>query len=170
MTNYQIGIEEQANNMLASCDAAKIPTDLEKVVSSCGLNIMTADLNDSLSGALLRDEKIVVVNRNHPPVRKRFTIAHEIGHHVLHGDKKEFIDGIFKREKQPDNQFIETEKEANQFAAALLMPAHDVVREFQKIDISQEDSINELAEKFKVSSDSMKYRLINLGLIIITPQ
>ncbi len=59
------------------------------------------------------------------------------------------------------------EKEANQFAAALLMPADQVraaVAE-QPFDPTRDDELPNLARRFKVSPQAMTTRLIHLGLI-----
>lgn len=58
------------------------------------------------------------------------------------------------------------EREANQFAAALLMPAEQVIDSWYETDGSaNEATIRKIAVRFEVSSLAMKYRLLNLGLI-----
>lgn len=167
MTNKNNTIEQEADNMRSAAKATTIPVNVKKIIASNGLVLMSTDLDDSLSGAFLSNEKVVVVNKNHSLFRKRFTIAHELGHFQLHKNEadKEFIDGIFKREKKEDQQTLTVERDANQFAAALLMPINEITREFQKLDLTSGDFINDLSQKFKVSRESMNFRLINLGLI-----
>lgn len=63
---------------------------------------------------------------------------------------------------------IKQEREANAFAAALLMPKNMVLREVQKFhfDLAGEDEnmIKKLADKFEVSTQAMTYRIANLNL------
>ena len=103
----------------------------------------------------------IYVNHNDSPFRQRFTIAHEIGHAVLHSEnyKKngilEQID-MFRTGKEAGN---ELELEANEFAATLLMP-ENLVRKYW----SSWGSVEMLADIFKVSLSAMSYRLYKLKL------
>lgn len=75
----------------------------------------------SFEGMYLADEGMILVAAERPEGRKRFTCAHEIGHHVLgHGT---VIDEII--ESGSDK---EIEKEADFFASMLLMPSSAVKR------------------------------------------
>ena len=109
-------------------------------------------------------------NRSHVPVRQRFTIAHEIGHYVLHRKSGDlFIDRhhkVFARDKSSSRGEDEKEVEANAFAAALLMPEELVEEELDRIgfDLGDEADVRELANKFNVSTQSMLFRLTNLGV------
>lgn len=95
--------------------------------------------------------------------RKRFTLAHEFGHHVLlhvneHGDRLlRDTDGNFN-----SNVNDSREREANQFAAELLMP-----KDTLHFAIGQKGytTIDSLANLFGVSQAAMKWRLVNLGMI-----
>ncbi|HCZ6521380.1 TPA: ImmA/IrrE family metallo-endopeptidase, partial [Staphylococcus aureus] len=58
--------------------------DLNKVTALLDLKIQYEDLDDDVSGYI--DERTIYVNKNHSSNRKRFTIAHEIGH-FLHNHK-----------------------------------------------------------------------------------
>lgn len=100
----------------------------------------------------------IEVNANDADVRQRFTIAHEIGHHVLaHGEgKRDTVDEFSLRNTVP------TEIEANQFAAELLMPESRI--RSLVFDDGIKDIIR-LALKAGVSQVAMQYRLKNLGLV-----
>jgi Zn-dependent peptidase ImmA (M78 family) len=70
----------------------------------------------SFEGMYLADEHVILISSDRPEGRKRFSCAHEIGHHVLgHGT---FIDEVL--ENGSDSQ---EEAEANLFASFLLMPS-----------------------------------------------
>lgn len=95
-------------------------------------------------------------------VRQRFTIAHEIGHWALghlskarkcwRDNPDSFYSGVASKE----------ERQANQFAAELLMPADAVAWAVQD---GRWPSLEKLAALFAVSTAAMGYRLKNLGLI-----
>ena len=86
---------------------------------------------ETISGLLIPSLGEIWVNREEAgqwPGRRRFTIAHEIGHHVLHrtGQQALFCRKAMVREDKPATTrppLPVTEQEANAFAAAMLMPA-----------------------------------------------
>jgi len=87
--------------------------------------------------------------------RRRFTIAHEIGHFVLHPERCRPERGGAVNEAGRME-----EREADAFAAELLMPEHlvrEAVRE-QGLDVAR------LADRFEVSRKAMQTRLRGLGL------
>ncbi|WP_374490312.1 ImmA/IrrE family metallo-endopeptidase [Zoogloea sp.] len=103
----------------------------------------------------------LIFNDGEPLVRKRFTVAHEIGHFAL-GHLSEST-RLFRDEVAAFSSKVRDPKEvqANRFAAQLLMPA-DALR----LAIQQGGkTISQLAEMFRVSEVAMKFRLINLGML-----
>ena len=150
---------------------AQAPVPVDQVAQYLGIQVDEADLGEECSGMLVRDEEsaVIGVNVKHHEHRKRFTIAHEIAHFVLHGGEA-YIDEpphIDFRAADSGSGTQQEEKEANQFAAALLMPADQVraaVAE-QPFDPTQDDELPNLAQRFKVSPQAMTTRLIHLGLI-----
>ena len=98
----------------------------------------------------------IIFNVNDSAPRQRFTIAHELGHHVLgHGTSP----------RDTSNMLTSStgnwkERAANQFAAEILMPA-DVIRLALGRGYS---TVPQLANLFGVSQAAMGYRMINLGL------
>lgn len=99
---------------------------------------------------------IMTVNILHPSVRQRYTLGHELGHYLNHRDSvKSFVDTVFFRSKQKSSM----EYMADDFAARLLMPENDI-----KILLSQGiKTVKEMAARFDVSLEAMKYRLEELG-------
>lgn len=86
-----------------------------------------------------------------PPDRKRFTLAHELGHLMLHRD--EFADEDGKRQ----------EVEANAFASEFLMPAADIAADFKEpLTFAR---LRELKAKWKVSMGALAMRAHDLGAI-----
>lgn len=103
----------------------------------------------------------IILNEKEKHTRKRFSIAHEVGHFLIHKNKP-FVDNFsagetFYRDGFGDEQ---SEKEANFFAANLLMPA-EKVKEIWALSSNP----SEMAGKFDVSEVSMTFRLKNLRLI-----
>lgn len=112
---------------------------------------------DNISGYIRRSENPdlkfdIFVNKDHHPNRRRFTIAHEIAHAVLHADR--IGDGITEdgllRSGLPDP----IEWQANDLAADILMPWHLLTPDLRKTY-----NIPDLAKMFQVSPTAMSIRL-----------
>jgi Zn-dependent peptidase ImmA (M78 family) len=87
-----------------------------------------------------------------------------LGHFILHKEKETFVD---YRDNQKDIMRTPREKQANAFAAALLMPRTRLIKDVKskfKNGIYEEE-LSELADLYEVSTEAMKYRLMNLNLI-----
>ena len=115
------------------------------------------------------DDIIVFTNTSSRLSREIFTLAHEIGHVILHmGSNVSFIDDSVTIS---DRSTDEMEKEANYFAACLLMP-EDRVREFLDLEINDFKKnglsamdIARIMSEFSVSFDMALNRLEYLGKI-----
>ncbi len=100
------------------------PVDVASLAADFGMEILYKDWSDNLSGAIGKDEKgfFIIVNKNHPAVRQRFTIAHEIAHFVLHHDQ--IGSGIRDDWRYRSRISDADERAANKLAAEILMPAN----------------------------------------------
>lgn len=151
-----------------------IPIDVYAIAEGEGVHVEEVDLEPNVSGFLVlkEDEVVIGVNKNHHPYRKRFTIAHELGHHLIHGAMAasnvmtEEGELVFFRDQASESGEIEQERQANQFAADLLMPK-DLLKTLvpTKIRMTDETSIRKLAVKFDVSFAAMSFRLSALKLL-----
>lgn len=142
----------------------------EKLAKALGFLVQYAPLDDELSGmAFIKEGKAIIgVNALHHPNRQRFTIAHEIGHFLLHKahiadqvhvDK----DFVLKRDGVAATGTDAIEIEANAFAAELLMPAAWVRDAFKaETIIDGEIAIASIAKRFKVSTAAIQNRLMSL--------
>ena len=141
---------------------ASIPVDVVAVAKELGLRVWEVDIQspNNFSGKISKSKEdggksgyAIYVNSNHSEARQRFTIAHEIGHYVLHNDL--IGDGVqddaLYRSGLPSN--IETE--ANRFAANLLMPMEEV----NKAILKHGFYVEQLADLFQVSQAAMAIRL-----------
>lgn len=166
-------IEAEAKALLEQTHSFKVPVPVETVVRRLGLKLESAMLGDDVSGVLVITEGqgFIGYNVEQPPVRQRFTIAHECGHFVLHSTTSElFIDkrymAIFRRDRTSSTGDNNQEVQANRFAAAMLMPAELIRKEVAStdFDLGDEEAITALAEKFQVSKQAMSLRLASLGI------
>jgi Zn-dependent peptidase ImmA (M78 family) len=164
-TEFLIRATDPHSAASALLDAAKIeeaPVDVDALAIACGARIVRLQLPPALSGAILEfeDGPVIAVNEGQVPGRQRFTAAHELGHHLLRHHDRFHVDLSASTEvgEPPGYNWLH-EREANEFAADLLMPAA-LVRRHAISDASPRG----LAEVFGVSPIAMSYRLQNLGL------
>jgi Zn-dependent peptidase ImmA (M78 family) len=145
-----------------------LPVDVEIIARGEGIRIESIPLDDALSGMSFIKDNIsyIVVNKNHHINRRRFTIAHEIAHHILH---KEYLmnnvhvdKSILRRESFSSSGIDNKEVQANSFAAELLMPEIEI-KKLNKVDINDDTKVSELSKKLKVSTAALIYRLTNIG-------
>lgn len=139
------------------------PFDIIAFGKDLGLELRESkELNDQISGFIKKDDKkiYICVNSNHHIHRKRFTIAHEIGHYFLHKDNLQYglVDNILQRK---DGIINKQETEANDFAANLLMPEYH----FKTLWDNKDYSISEISSMFFVSESAVLTRAKFLNLI-----
>jgi Zn-dependent peptidase ImmA (M78 family) len=164
--------EVEAQRLLADLGLDRPPIDASHVTAGLGLRVIEERMDRSISGLLYRDDDAVIigVNANHPPRRQRFTVAHEVGHYLLHKGRPVVVDHVrmnFRDANSSTATDIE-EIQANAFAAELLMPRGAVLAETKRLsaveDATEAGVLRDLADAFDVSEQAMEYRLINLGL------
>jgi len=143
---------------------------IEKIAQDEGLEIKHLSLSDSVSGAMKRKNRsgkpVIIVNENDTEERKRFTIAHELGHFLLHSLSPQYIDKhrIYFRDADSSTGEDIKEIQANQFAAELLMPTNLLKKDFHEhSSLIQDDNpsklIRKLANKYQVSEQAMSIRI-----------
>ncbi|APQ99921.1 ImmA/IrrE family metallo-endopeptidase [Clostridium botulinum] len=142
------------------------------IANELNINVYEVDnLNageESVSGAIRKENnKIdIFINGADSNERKRFTIAHELGHYFLgHLDKNDKLVDLHRDYKHNPNIY---EKEADEFAGCFLMDSDEVKDRFKKaklIGLTDESAIALLARIFSVSRAAMYVRIRNLGLI-----
>lgn len=163
-------IDEQSSELLRAFGLFSAPVDVEQVAARLGAKVVYADLDDDVSGFLLRERKLITiaVNKSHHVNRQRFTIAHECGHLHLHADQGDRIwvdkqTTLFYRDADSSSGEQRAEIQANQFAAGLLMPENllldNLANETKEADVYQ------LALKFQVSEQAMLLRLGSIDVL-----
>src|SRR5437764_8218104 len=90
-------IRAQATAVLRDLGVEEPPVPIELLAHRLGAQITYAPYEGDMSGILFRDadRTIIGVNAQHGKARQRFTIAHEIGHLILHTSKEIYIDRGF---------------------------------------------------------------------------
>jgi hypothetical protein len=179
-------IEQQAERVLARVpswiwDGDTLPVPVEHVADSCfGLHVRDVEdlrtapgvpdvpREQGLSGLLLPARGEIWVNaveaRESRP-RRRFTISHELGHWCLHSSggavwcRSQAVDPA---DDSPGARpaYPPEESEANEFAAALLMPAHLIRRHYERLRRRDPDgTFSALCTIFDASGAAMSRRL-----------
>ena len=167
-------IRDLIEKLLAKHRVSSAPVPVEKIAKALGIKIRLDDVDDDLSGFLYRDTKekkvIIGANRSHHENRQRFTIAHELGHFFLHEGELIHFDsepGAFMINLRDSSRGDSNdEREANFFAAELLMPAAFLAKDLegQHLDLlSGNKFLEKLARKYLVSAQALTFRLANLG-------
>jgi Zn-dependent peptidase ImmA (M78 family) len=158
-------IADRAVAVFHGGSAATYPIDPVQLARSVGINVYSVKLANTLSGIIVKatpdGDVSIFLNSEHAPVRQRFTCAHELGHYFAIQELPDAATRtyIHRRDSLSACGTDGDEIFANQFGAQLLMPAESV-RDARLLGM---DSY-ELAARFHVSIDAMKYRLRNLGL------
>jgi len=155
-----------AQKLLADIKADKLPINLEQILTNLGINLLPYSFPDNISAVLLKEGHMIVVgvNENHHPNRRRFSIAHEIGHYTLGHYKDIFVDSAAIAEGKfdvHDNSHKKVqEQEANHFASELLIPSAMLKKDFSEIR-----DADKLAKLYKVSKDALWIKLVRLKLV-----
>lgn len=165
--------EERAMKLLEDAGTSEPPVPVEQLAVSQGAQITYAEFDGEVSGVLYRESSRVLigVNSTHAPTRQRFTIAHEIGHLLMHEGRPVVVDRLVRVNLNlRDGTSSKEEVEANAFAAELLMPRALIAPEIERFlsrtrRVVPQELVDELASTFRVSTEAMSYRLENLGIL-----
>ncbi|MEK7572092.1 MAG: ImmA/IrrE family metallo-endopeptidase [Patescibacteria group bacterium] len=150
--------ESEATDILKNFGVDSPPIPLLDIVSSYGLVISYADFSaiprgNEIAGFIDLKQNKIVVNEDDAPNRQRFTIAHELGHFIMHQNfiknNKKYT--VLLRRPLKNHNYSSEEQEANCFAASLLVPK-DILRNYSELPNGISASL------FAVSEDVIKYR------------
>jgi Zn-dependent peptidase ImmA (M78 family) len=168
-----------AETILAKEEAVRLPVDVKAIAKQYAHvmpELLPADISGMLVPAPAQPSKpwIILFNRKQAVERQRFSIAHELGHLLLHEYKAPHADGAPQVRYRNTISSLGTDQEeveANQFAAELLMPANLLIPRFQQLGLTSwngdlADSVaielRDLAADCKVSEQAMLLRVGNL--------
>lgn len=151
-----------------------VPINVEQIIRDLGITLKkNADLPANISGHIrpVSGKYEIASSKADHYFRQRFTMAHELGHFLLHQDMiGEGVDDNAMYRSTPEGDFYNTaiekfhEMQANSFAASILMP-EELLR--QEVATLREDGyvrLKALAAKFQVSPSAMRWRLKSVGL------
>lgn len=158
--NYKLA-EHTAKKIWQNLCLISPPVPILEVADFFGLTIQGASFEEypDISGVLDLEEHKIYLNEKDSPEHKRFTIAHEIGHWALHKDQLQYNPNMAIYYRRPiGGESDAKEKEANCFAASLLVPL-ELLKE-----LSVKFSIKDLAQIFAVSTQVIRYRLKSLQM------
>lgn len=134
------------------------PIDIDYIVKKWGLAVEYVERPRGLHGRMLAERALVEIASGDAPNRQRFSLAHELGHYLLEHN------AVYS-DAEPDeitDPHSLNEREANAFAAELLMPEQWVTSDWKSVK-----NAGEMAALYRVSSEAMWYRLEGLRLIQI---
>jgi Zn-dependent peptidase ImmA (M78 family) len=167
----------RAQRLLEEQGITEAPVDVEALAHAQGVVLRFEELEDKISGILVRKGERVyaAINKLHHPNRQRFTIAHELGHFLLHQNTPTvFVDDalVYFREDDTSSASDAREIEANVFAAAVLMPKGFLERDIKGrfMDAFDDSALRFLVQKYKVSQQALLIRLTKLGFLGGVPE
>lgn len=147
-------IKEEAQALLEEFNIRRAPVDVRAIAKGLGIDILEISTDQWFYGVLTRygDDFYIAVNKVMPETRKRFAIAHELGHYQLHAHDLDY-------QRRPDKEYHH--READVFALELCVPTQLLVREA----FSWFNDHRVLADVFGVSEPLMVKKMEELNLI-----
>ena len=148
-----------ALELLESAGLCEPPVDPVTISRDLGVQVFfvefSGEVDQEVSGFYDCEDDVIMVNKHEFPLRQTFTVAHELGHKVLHEEwaKSDNYKVLLRDPSVRENNPIE--QEANHFAANLLMPQFMMDR-YYTLPVSQ------LSRLFAVSVPAVKNRLQSL--------
>lgn len=132
---------------------------LKQAIRERHIHVFEWSMPLNLSGLSYRGGVTVIfINREHAVGRRLFTLAHELAHVLFHFEKDKDEAGIVSLYSRRGDA---EEKQANEFAAELLMPSRAIDEMLRQpgLSIRTVEGLEALAQRFNVSRDAMFYRL-----------
>jgi Zn-dependent peptidase ImmA (M78 family) len=145
----------------------ELPVPLELIARAVGIEEIIGQRTASFEGILITNSAktigSIAYNEGSRLERRRFTIAHELGHYLLplHGATAQCVKtdmGVF----EPKDANLKREAEANRFAAALLMPRGLFLAAVRRLGEPEVEHIVTLAKNFEVSKEAAVRRYLEL--------
>lgn len=165
MTKKQI--EKKALECLELLDEIDIPIPIITVANLHGIEVHDVSIPVDEYGAITSvltkhgDQWVILLNELETGTRKRFAIAHALGHFLLH-EKKDWIDSFELGEiaVAEMGESKQKELEAHYFALCVLMPRLELKEAWAEMQ-----NVKDLSKMFYTSHASMSARLESLGLV-----
>ena len=140
-------------------------TDVLSLLERHGLTVVSLTSNakkvDARSGYIEingRSYYVVLTNENSNFYREQFTLAHELGHFILHGNR------LNPKDLDP-SEYRNIEQEADTFASCFLMPKNAFEKDIFNIKVDDLTNYVPLKTKWNVSIAAMIHRAKSLSLL-----
>lgn len=153
--------DSESLNGIISRHQVQPPVQIAEMAREMDVEVyMSKGWPDHISGLIRTDPEhggesgyAIYTNANHSERRRRFTIAHELAHYILHRHLigNGITDDVLYRSRLGGP----IERQANRYAAKLLMPWNLILESIEQ----GIDTVEKLAEKFEVSKSTMSIRL-----------
>lgn len=175
----------QKNQKDSDCTADEI--NLNSIAKSLGYKLIEQDLGDQISstgsyrigGSIDPNMRLIQVNDQLSPEQQRFTFAHELGHAVLHPGIAAHRDIPIDHERASTSR-VPIERQADQFAALLLMPRDKLIVQFQarfgpnplRLDESSAGllGLGSIGEARKKAADTRRFARVVAAANLFGPQ
>ncbi len=135
--------------------------NMEQICTNLGVIFMEEDLGKgNIAGCLVKEDNgsVIIINKNIPYYgRKRFTIAHELGHDYMHENRRYECSATIIESFMVDNK---QEREANIFASEFLLPSEKVSELLRRREVTL-TLISAVAEEYGMSLTATALRLIS---------
>jgi Zn-dependent peptidase ImmA (M78 family) len=166
----------------------KMPLDASRVAEFLGLDVVwdsiEADAQGKIAARILPLEKLIEINEDIRELKEGYgesTIAHEVGHWVLHINQDEVNRTLRIMHKginikvppllcRSEEQLEGIEWQAQYFASCLLMPQFLLIDRVKNVDLTQWKNLYDIGEYFGVTISNLTHRLKSLGWIDIDQQ
>lgn len=160
---FQEAVRARLETVSSSDGHLTVPVDPEKIAEQLDLEVVLTPLESKVGGFVLKKNGEAVkiyVNSNDSWERRKFTLAHEIGHYWLHRNDDGEFGYVEYRDELSTRGTDPVERWANSFAAELIMPARYI-----RMAWARGDSLDSIQKQLGVSDAAFGHRLVNLGLI-----
>lgn len=171
-------IEKSVSDLLMKCkyDESEGPIDVVKLAKSIGFSVVNVKFKDDMDGFVIIDErkgqilgiqtqKLIGVNADRSLEWKRFIVAHEIGHSILHYSEEKDRGMYAHRDHARGKN--EIENEADFFAANLILPREKFSKEFEELkekNLPLDEIVLLLSRRFIATQKTVERRIGELKL------
>lgn len=168
---------KDAANKILSVNEENPPVKIVNICRNMGFSIFQQKLPEQICGYIAVDgelkdrlstDRIISVNKDESPKRRRFTIAHELGHFLFgfKPDATEFYNAFELNHAEEEQEPDEDETLVNRFAAELLMPEdvftkqyHELTKEFSASSEKLYEVTQALSDMFLVPPKAVNKRI-----------
>jgi Zn-dependent peptidase ImmA (M78 family) len=157
-----IVVEDEVTTLLSDHNVYDAPVPLNAMIRSNNLRVQFGRFQPdqtAVAGFIRLSERKIYINAADAPRRQTFTIAHELGHWVLHRQLLDAHPELYRvlRRDKPVTSSSPLEKEANGFAGRLLVPRSLLDRYWRRAAVRP--TVSALARIFSVSEEVIRTRL-----------